>query len=279
MPHMSSEPTRSWLFTPGTRPERFAKAAEISADVLIIDLEDAVAPADKDGARTVALDWLAANASTPSRIGHALRVNGLDTAAGIADLHALIRHTAVPDYLVIPKVESAGHVEIMDRLLTSAGKDTRLVAIIESVRGLREIEAIAGASGRLVGLMFGAADMAADLGCVTAWEPLVSVRAQIVAACALATIAPIDTPFFDVRDTAGCAAEAKRAVDHGFIAKAAIHPSQIAPINAVLTPSAAAIEAARSIVATNINGVGTVDGKMIDEAVARKARRVLAAAG
>jgi len=269
--------TRSWLFTPGTRPERFEKAEAVGADVLIIDLEDAVAPGDKPDARRTALDWIAANKA--GAIDHALRINGLDTAAGIADLDALLAHDAAPDYLVLPKTETSGHIEILDRLLSAADKASRIVGIIESARGLAAINAIAGSSPRLFGLVLGAADMAADLGCETAWDPLASIRSRIVAACALAGVSAIDSPFFDVHDPSGCEAEAAHAVTFGFVGKAAIHPAQIAPINKVLTPTPEAVEKARMILAKNAKGVGVVDGQMIDEAVARKARRVLAAAG
>src|SRR5277367_6336503 len=268
--------TRSWLFTPATRPERFIKAAEIGADVLLIDLEDAVAPRDKSAARATALDYLAGPRAGTLR---ALRINGLDTRAGIADLEALLGSAASPDFLVLPKTETAGHLQILDRLLRSAGKDTRLIGLIESARGLAAAEAIATATPRLAGLMLGAADMAADLGAATAWQPLVFARGRLIAACALAEVTPIDAPFFGIRDEPGLKQEVAAAVALGFAAKAAIHPAQIGAINAALTPSAEAVETARAILAESAKGVGTVDGKMIDEAVARKARRTLASAG
>jgi (S)-citramalyl-CoA lyase len=269
--------TRSWLFTPATRPERFAKASQAGADVAILDLEDAVAPGDKVRARTTALDYLADNPSDGAL--HALRINGLDTRAGISDLDALLGSEAAPDFLVLPKTETAGHLEILDRLLTAAGKATRLIGLIESARGLAAVEAIATGTPRLVGLMLGAADMAADLGATTAWGPLAFARGRLIAACALAGVSPIDAPFFNLHDEAGLKQEAAAAVALGFSAKAAIHPAQIGAINAALTPSAEAVERARAILAENAKGVGTVDGQMIDEAVARKARRTLASAG
>jgi (S)-citramalyl-CoA lyase len=121
--------------------------------------------------------------------------------------------------------------------------------------------------------------MAADLGAETAWNPLSFARSRIVAASALADVQPIDAPYFDIQNEAGLRSEVTDAVALGFTAKAAIHPHQIQPINAALTPSADALEKARAILAENAKGVGVVDGQMIDEAVARKARRVLAAAG
>jgi (S)-citramalyl-CoA lyase len=270
--------TRSWLFTPATRPERFAKASQAGADVAILDLEDAVAPEDKVRARTTALDYLAGNPS--DGVLHALRINGLDTRAGISDLDMLLGSKAAPDFLVLPKTETAGHLLILDRLLTEAGKATRLIGLIESARGLAAVEAIATATPRLAGLMLGAADMAADLGATAAWEPLLALASgRLIVACALAGVMPVDSPFFDLHDEPGLKQEVAGAMALGFSAKAAIHPSQIGAINAAFTPSAEAVERARKILAENIKGVGTVDGQMVDKAVARKARRTLVSAG
>ncbi len=274
---MPQEPraVRSWLFTPGTRPERFAKAGEIGADFLIIDLEDAVSPADKPHARQLALDYLATDTGGVQR---ALRINGLDTPAGIADLHALLASKAEPDVIVLPKTETGGHLLILDRLLTASGKAARLVGLIESARGLSRMEEIASATPRLFGLMLGAADMAADLGAATRWAPLAMVRSRLVAACALAGVDPIDSPFFDVHDAEGLKADVEAAKAFGFVAKAAIHPGQIGPINTALTPTDDEVARARRVLSANEGGVGVVDGQMVDEAVARKARRILAAA-
>src|SRR5271168_641147 len=217
---------RSWLFTPATRPDRFANAAAAGADVVILDLEDAVAPKDKAQARTTALDYLAGNSADGTL--RALRVNGLDTRAGISDLDALLGSRAAPDFLVLPKTETAGHLQILDRLLAAAGKDTRLIGLVESARGLAAVTAIATATPRLAGLMLGAADMAADLGAATAWEPLAFARARLIAACALAGLTPIDAPFFDIRDEAGLKREVVAAVAFGFGAN---HPAQIGAIN------------------------------------------------
>jgi len=272
-----TKPTRSWLFTPGTRPDRFAKATESGADVLIIDLEDAVSPDDKPKARAAAFEYL--SGSAPNATSRALRINGLDTAAGIADLDTLLASSAVPDFLVLPKADSPGHLHILDRLLTARKLETRLVGLIESARGLAAVEATAAATPRLFGLMLGAADMAADLGVATAWPPLVAVRSRLVLACALAGVTPIDSPFFDVHDMDGLSRETADTVAFGFPAKAAIHPGQVGPINQALTPTDQAVEHAKAVLAANTKGVGVVDGQMIDEAVARKARRTLAAVG
>jgi (S)-citramalyl-CoA lyase len=167
---------RSWLFTPATRPDRFEKAAASGTDVSIIDLEDSVAPTDKAEARRKALTHLAQ--PTSGSYGRALRMNGLETRFGLSDLQALLESSASPDYLVLPKTESAAHLQILDRLLAEAGKATRLVALIESAQGLAVAEAIAAATPRLEALLFGAADMSADLGAATAWAPLAYARSR-----------------------------------------------------------------------------------------------------
>jgi (S)-citramalyl-CoA lyase len=145
-------PCRSWLFTPATHPDRFAKVTAVGADVSILDLEDSVAPSDKDRSRDTALGFLKARKS--GGVQYALRVNGLDTHAGLRDLNAMLETGATPDYRVLPKTESAGQLRILDRLL--AAKETKLVGIVESARGLARIEAIAPATPRLAGLMLGA---------------------------------------------------------------------------------------------------------------------------
>lgn len=272
-----TQATRSWLFTPGTRPDRFKKAQEAGADVLIIDLEDAVAPEEKSKARKVTLDYL--ELPQTSSVAHAVRINGLDTPFGLADLQALIKQGSKPDFLVLPKTESADHLVILDRLLTRAGLDAPVVGLIESARGLAAVDTIASAKPRLFALMLGAADMAADLGVGPEWDGLSYTRGRLVAACAAAGIMPIDSPYFSVRDKRGLNYEVKRSIAMGFVAKAAIHPDQVEPINKAFTPSDEEVEKARAILAENRKGVGVIDGQMIDEAVARRARRVLAAVG
>jgi (S)-citramalyl-CoA lyase len=268
---------RSWLFTPATRPDRFAKAAASGADVSIIDLEDSVSPGDKAEARRTALAHLAEPA--PGSFARALRINALVTRAGLADLQALLEREACPDYLILSKTESAAHLQILDRLLVEAKKKIGLVGLIESAKGLAAAETIAASTPRLKALLFGAADMSADLDAGTSWTPLVYARARLVAACALTGVLAIDSPFFDMNNHQGLTQETTQAVALGFAGKAAIHPAQIDAINAALTPSAEAVEKARAILAENVKGVGRVDGQMIDEAIARKARRTLAAAG
>ncbi len=277
-PFNDGRPRRSWLFTPATRPDRFDRAVQSGADVLIIDLEDAVAPAAKALARDTALAALAAPPAVP--ILRALRINAPVTPDGLEDLLALTRRppNGGPDCVILPKVDSAEMIRWIDTLLSGAGNPLPLVALIESARGVAAIEDIARASPRLAALFFGAADLSADLGCATAWEPLLAARSRLVNAAALAGIEAVDSPYFDLTDTAGMERETAAALALGFGAKAAIHPGQISTINAALTPTAAEIAQAHRIMAESAKGVAVVDGRMIDEAMARKARRILSRA-
>ena len=277
-PFNDGRPRRSWLFTPATRPDRFDRAVQSGADVLIIDLEDAVAPAAKALARDTALAALAAPPAVP--ILRALRINAPVTPDGLEDLLALTRRppNGGPDCVILPKVDSAEMIRWIDTLLSGAGNPRPLVALIESARGVAAIEDIARASPRLAALFFGAADLSADLGCATAWEPLLAARSRLVNAAALAGIEAVDSPYFDLTDTAGMERETAAALALGFGAKAAIHPGQISTINAALTPTAAEIAQAHRIMAESAKGVAVVDGRMIDEAMARKARRILSRA-
>jgi (S)-citramalyl-CoA lyase len=267
---------RSWLFTPGTRADRFDRAAASGADVLIIDLEDAVAPAEKPAARTSAIQFCRERSGT---IQHAIRVNAIDSRAGLADIEALLGHARALDFVILPKVESAAHLRILDALLTEAGLPARLVALVETARGVAAVEDIAAATARLAGVMFGAADFAADLGASADWAALLYARGKLVTACAMAGIAAIDAPFFAIDDAGGLREEAAAAAALGFAGKAAIHPAQVAAINAGFTPSAGALETARRILAACETGVGQVDGRMVDAAMARQARRILSQSG
>lgn len=268
---------RSWLFTPATRPDRFPKAAAAGADVVIIDLEDAVAPTEKDAARRTAIAALSAKEASPP--AWALRMNGLGTRAGFADMAALLDSAVAPTFLILPKTESGAELIMADRLLKDAGKTTRLVALVESAAGLAVLDNLARASNRLAAIMIGAADLAADLGAETGWEPLLHARSLAVAACARNGLLALDSPYFNIRDAEGLEQETARSRALGFGAKAAIHPGQVAAINTALTPSLEMIAEARAVLAENAKGVGVVNGRMIDEAVARKARQTLAAAG
>ncbi len=268
---------KSWLFTPATKSDRFTRAADVHSDALIIDLEDAVAPSAKTEARETALRYLAGISA--DRLPCALRINSPDTRFGLDDLRALLNSPAKPDYLVLPKCDSSALIALVGNLLREAKKTAQIIALIESAKAIGALKEIAGGEAKPAALVFGAADMAADLGAETAWEPLLWVRARIIQAAASAGIAALDSPYFDIADTDGLKQETKASASLGFRGKCAIHPAQIATINAFLTPSEQQVAEARQILVVNQQGVGSVDHEMVDEAVARKARLVLERAG
>ena len=279
---------RSLLFTPGSRPERFAKAAATNADGVIIDLEDAVGPADKAGARSAVMEWLKKREGV-TRAGFlvCLRINSVFNDYGLRDLVALVelaRQGVVPDALLVPKVESAVEVELVARHLRAAGSvgaEVALVALIESAVGLEEAARIARATPMLRALGFGGADLAADLRASFAWEPLLAGRGRVVQAASMAGLGLLDVPYLDINDDAGLVAECERVRALGFSGKLAIHPRQVDFINAAFTPSTAEVEFAHGVAAAYdaaAGGVCTYKGKMIDEPVMLSARRTLARA-
>jgi len=272
-PRSSILSLKSWLFTPATKVDRFGRAAEVHADALIIDLEDAVALLDKQKARTAALQYLEQPAQ--GRLPCALRINAPVTRTGIEDLHSLLESSAAPDYIILPKCDSPAFIRMVRTLLDQAAKDTEIIALIESAKAVDALPDIVGSEVRPVALMFGAADMEADLGAKTGWEPLLFVRSRIVQVAASAGIVAVDSPFFDIADLEGLKKETTAARDLGFHGKAAIHPKQISVINDVFAPSDDEVAKARQILAVNQQGVGSVDHQMVDEAIARKARLTL----
>lgn len=269
---MSAALPRSWLFTPGSRPERFAKAASTAAQALILDLEDAVAPQSKAEARKQVCAFLSDRGGARQSI--AVRINPLGQATGLEDLAALAQLGSGPDYIVVPKVEQAGDLVLAARVLDHAGSAARLMALIESGRGVARLAEVAEASARLAALMFGAADYAADLGQqVGAFRPDFA-RAAVVNAAASGGVAAIDSPFFAIDRNDDLHAECAEARSFGFFGKAAIHPAQLGTINAAFAPTAAELELASRIVGASVDGVGVLDGKMVDAAMVRWARRI-----
>lgn len=266
---------RSILFVPGHRPERFAKALATGADAVVIDLEDAVPPGEKAAARAAAM----ARPSALDGVALGVRINPLPTPEGIADLAALLGGTA-PDFLMLPKAESPEELRIVQRAFARAPRPPQLLALIESAEGLASAGAIAAEPG-CAALGFGGVDLAADLGCAFAWEQLLAHRAALVVAAARSGRGVVDVPFLALDDEAGLAEETRRAQALGFTAKLAIHPRQVATIQAVLTPGTEEVARARRVLDAMEaagGGVCVVDGRMVDAPVARAARRVLARA-
>ncbi len=270
----------SLLFTPGTRPERFAKTGTSGADGIIIDWEDGVPHADKDRVRTENIAWLREH----GRVGAppflcALRVNCLRTPAGHADLDALNAAALHLDVVVLPKVESADEVHFaLGKLF---GKP-RVVCLIETVRGVRHAYEIAAASPQVAAVGFGGFDLSAETGGEPTWDALLWPRTQVVHACAAAGVAALDQPYIDLGDATGLAAECARVRALGFVGKLAIHPQQCATIQAAFQPTSEQVARAQQLVAAfeAADGhVANIGGQMIDVPMYRSAQRVLAHAG
>jgi citrate lyase beta subunit len=270
---------RSLLFTPADRPDRFVHGPSSRADGVILDLEDGVGLSAKPAARKAALEFLADPAEAPISFVWALRLNHVTTQAGLQDLLAL-RATSKPAVVVLPKTESVAEIEIALAHLRVDNEVPTIVALIESGRGLTAADEIA-THPAVAALAFGGADLAADLHATLAWEPMLFARSRIVQAAASAGIAAWDVPFLDVHDADGLKRETVASKALGYVCKLAIHPSQIAPINAVFTPSESELASAQRVVsafAAAHGGACQVDGKLVDAPVVKAARRTVALA-
>ncbi len=268
---------RCLTFTPANRSNRFLKPGEEGADGVIIDLEDSVAVADKVTARQTVLEFFRQRDQNGLSGAYGVRINALNTAAGVSDLAALSESGLRPDFLMLPKVESAAVVRLINDVL--APRCVPLIATIESAAGLMKVNAIA-AVDNVVALAFGGADYAAELGATMAWEPMYHARACLANAAAAAGIVAIDVPFLDLsdREHRGLREEALRVKALGFSGKLSIHPQQVKPIVEAFKPSADEVERAKKVIsAFQANGGNAcqLDGKMIDMPVYQAALRVM----
>jgi citrate lyase subunit beta / citryl-CoA lyase len=265
----------TWLYVPGDRPERFVKAAASGADVVIIDLEDAVDAAHKDQARGCVLDYLATR--EPGTPAVHVRVNDLRTPRGRDDLAAL---AGVPglDALRLPKVDAAGDLD-------GIPGEAPVYALLESARGVAGAEAIA-AHPRVAGVALGEQDLAAELS-IADDRALDHLRLRVVVAAAAAGIGPVPMSVFTtVTDIDGLRASCAHGRALGMFGRTAIHPRQIPVIRAAFSPTPAEIAEARTVVeaaaAAGQTGVGAFvlpDGRFVDVPIVAKARRILALAG
>lgn len=267
-------PIRSYLFVPGDQPGVLAKADTRGADALIVDLEDAVAPSRKKEAREVTADWLDGHDATEAQLW--VRVN----PEGAEDLEAL--RDAPIDGVMVPKV---GHVDEVARwadLVRADQPARKLIVLIETARALRAIDAIASEEG-VWQLMIGEADLGADIGMAPGHPAWDSLRVEVVVASAAAGIEPPIGPVDpDFRSPDRLEDETRHLKDLGFGSRAVIHPAQIPPVHRGLEPTAEELEKAQLILSQHENaltrgqGVGVdAEGKLIDEAFVRWARRVV----
>lgn len=268
------------LFVSGEKPERFDKAVAAGADLVCIDLEDAVAPGRKAAARADALAWLATRKDdTPV----ALRINAVRTLAGLQDVLALATAEVMPAWLLLPKVEAAAELPCVQSWLGE--RCPALVALLETPGAIEDIAVIADtarAGGALRALMLGGADLSAELGCEFGWDGLLHARGRIVNAARAAGLQAWDVPHIGLQDLPGLDQETRRVLALGFDCKTAIHPSQIATIHQAFMPPADQLEWATALLA-DVDpaqaGAYLFRGAMVDAPVLRKARGIAARAG
>jgi malyl-CoA/(S)-citramalyl-CoA lyase len=305
-PSAPARPNRCQLFGPGSNTRLFPKMAASAADVINLDLEDSVAPSDKDQARANIIqaigevDW-----GTKTL---AVRINSLDTPYWYRDVVDLLEQSSERlDQIMIPKVGCPEDVYAVDALITAIesamGRTKRvsLEVIIESAAGLAHVEAIAAASPRLQAMSLGAADYAASMGMQTTGiggtqenyyilhgdtrhysDPWHWAQTAIVVACRTHGLLPVDGPFGDFSDDEGFRAQARRSATLGMVGKWAIHPKQIGLANEVFTPSEASVAEAHEILAAmetakkNGEGATVYKGRLVDIASIKQAEVIVA---
>ena len=276
----SLRPRRSFIFSPGLKPEMFPKALASGADIVCVELEDGIAPKDKAAARRLAMA-LFEQPQADDGVERIVRINCLREQFGLEDVQAVLATDTPPPALMLPKVRTPDEVVRLDDLLSERGHATRLHVIIETNAGLEACYEIAHCSARIDALFFGGVDMAAELRCRNAWEPLLYARSRVVHAAAAAGLDVIDVPYLDLEDPDGMVEEARQANALGFSGKGSIHPKQIAALNEVFTPSDEEIARARRIIQTfeqADTGLVVIDGKLIEKPVLRDMHRIVAIA-
>jgi citrate lyase subunit beta/citryl-CoA lyase len=303
MSHTRYEPARprlqrSELAVPGSNPAMFPKALESEADYIFLDLEDAVAPADKVAARLHVIKGLQEYDWRERGKTICVRINGIDTHYMYRDVVDVVEQAGQRlDAILIPKVGVPADVYLVDALLTQIetakgiGHRIGIDVLIETSLGMANVEAIAQSSKRLEAMHFGVADYAASMRARTVsigglnpdypgdqWHASLT---RMIVACRAYGLRPIDGPFGDFKDPDGYLAAARRGAALGIEGKWAIHPSQIALANQVFTPPPAEVDRAQRILdaldeaARNGKGAAQLDGKMIDAASARMASVVV----
>jgi citrate lyase subunit beta/citryl-CoA lyase len=280
---------RSWMFVPGHRQRMIDKALGINADAIMLDIEDGVAPNEKESARKNIGESLgrAKENGAPARY---VRINAIGHERMVADLDAVIRPGL--EGLVCPKVDTVDEVRTVDAILNErepkqnlAKGSVKLLIAIESPKGLFNAPAIAAASPRVMGLMFGAEDFGREIGLPAVREgharDLIYARSAIVIAAASAHVQAIDGVWVDLNDTPGLYSFAKQSRQLGFSGMSSIHPGQIEAINATFSPTAEEIDYCQKVLhafeEANARGDGSIafGGQLIDRPIVERARRTL----
>ncbi|QFQ30759.2 CoA ester lyase [Janibacter melonis] len=280
MSELAYTPRRSVLYMPSSNARALEKAKTLPVDALILDLEDAVAPADKPAARDAACAAVASGEYGEREL--TIRVNAIGTQWHDDDMDAVAQ--AGPAGVVVPKVSSADEVRRLVVALEAAGapESTRLWAMVETPTAVLDVREIARASDRLAALVIGSNDLVKELQAdhVPGRAPLLTALSWSLLAAREAGVAILDGVYNDVRDVEGFRAECEQGRDLGFDGKTLIHPGQVEVCNEVFAPSAEAVEDAKGVLAAWEEGAGggvvTYGGKMVEQLHVDVAQRVLA---
>ena len=279
---------RSLLFLPGNNPNMLINAGCLGADAVIFDLEDAVSPAEKDAARILVRNTMRYMTLPCERV---VRINGVDTSYWRDDVDAMIPER--PDLILLPKTATPADILTLDSYMTEVEKrcglecgSVGILALIETALGVENAFSIASASKRVKGLFLGAEDLTADLQCKRTKEgrEIEYSRMRLVVAARAAGVDVYDTPFTDVNDDEGIAADAALAKSLGFSGKASISPRHVDVINEVFSPTLAEIDYAYEVLdairRAKAEGKGAISlrGKMIDAPIVARAERIIAMA-
>ena len=267
-------PRRSRLYVPGNNPRFINSVAVYGCDCTILDLEDSVAMEQKQDAR-----YLVKNALKQMDFGKAeiwVRINKEMAREDIS----IISYGA-PHGICIPKVESEEDIRVIEKIMEEVNLDCHLMPIIETAKGVANARSIAKASDKIVALAFGAEDYTRDTGAKRDWEALYYPRMEILLAAKAEGIQALDTIYPNIEDEEGLREETMKIIKLGFDGKGAIHPGQIEIIHECFMPSEEEIEEAKKIIEAieearkSGEGVATLNGRMIDLPVEKKARRIL----
>ena len=269
---------RSFIFCPGNKPDMIPKALSSGADMVCIDLEDAIIPEHKSISRDSTVKAFE-NLLSPKGVETLIRINDVNSKDGIEDINAILNSKNTATGLMLPKIQSVEEVQNLEKQIIESKKNLNLHIIIETNMGLENSWSIAHSSPLIKSLLFGGVDMSADLGCNGDWFSLLYARSRVVHAAAGAGIDSIDVPFLDLEDMKGMNNEAQKSKNLGFSGKGSIHPKQIDQLNNIFTPSEEEIAYANKVIkAFNeaSDGLVVVDGKLIEKPVLRTALKTIA---
>ena len=269
---------RSFIFCPGNKPNMIPKALSSGADMVCIDLEDAIIPEHKNISRVSTVKAFE-EISIPNEVETLIRINDVNSKEGKDDIQAILNSKNTASGLMLPKIQSVDEIIDLESQIKLANKNLNLHIIIETNMGLQNAWNIAQSSSLIKSLLFGGVDMSADLGCNGDWLSLLYARSRVVHAAAGAGIDSIDVPFLDLEDMDGMRDEAQKSKNLGFSGKGSIHPKQIESLNKVFTPSSEEIAYANKVIkAFNeaSDGLVVVDGKLIEKPVLRTALKTVA---